>query len=211
MVVELVAANGVGPTVAAAERRLVSGGRASLDYEVAFSDDLLRAALKLSEAVGDLYSLIHAAGMIAAMRRELTDDETIESVSLGAGPSGACDLVTNRRVAEFKFQHWRSSNNAARQRELTADVVRLALDDSGKPRYLYLLDTSRPLAWLASNRRNLDKLLRSTRHAGLLPSIRRAIGEVVTVQDVWDRVGDEITVKSLRKLAPEVFGASGAT
>lgn len=125
--------------------------------------------------------------MLAAMRVVLNEDERIESLSLGAGATGQPDLVSSHRVAEFKFQRW-TGNDGARQRELVADVLRLAADSSGKPRYLYLLDKTRPLQWLQTNKRHLGSLLASTRHEGLLQETRARYGGVETVADLWKRV-----------------------
>lgn len=99
LVARLVDGAGIGPTVAAVERRLEGETRAELVAEQDLGDELLRGAMAVTRAIGNLYALVHAAGMLAAMRVILDDDETIESLSLGAGASGRPDLVTTKRVA----------------------------------------------------------------------------------------------------------------
>lgn len=201
LVARLVDGAGIGPTVAAVERRLEGETRAQLLAEEDLGDELLRGAMAVTRAIGDLYALVHAAGMIAAMRVILDDDERIESLSLGAGATGKPDLVTNNRVAEFKFQRW-TGNDGARQRELVADVIRLAIDASGRPRCLYLLDKTRPLRWLGNSTRNLKSLLGSTRHAPLLDDVARVYGSVETVAELWRLIDPPITVVGLTEVSP---------
>lgn len=202
-VLRIVQAKGIGATIRSTEGRLRGTTKAALAHETALTDDLLRGAMALTMATSDLYALVHAAGILVAIRYLLDPDEVIESLSLGAGATGQPDLVTDRRVAEFKFQRWKGQSDGARQRELVADVLRLATDDSGKSRELYLLDKTIPERWLGSNRRNLTSLLGSTRHASLLDRATRRFGPVVTVAELWARIEPAITVVSLVDLAPE--------
>lgn len=201
LVAALVEGAGIGPTVAGVERRLTRQRKAQLELIEDLGDELLRGAMAVTRAIGDLYALVHAAGMLAAMREILDDDEEIESLSLGAGASGQPDLVTSKRVAEFKFQRW-NGNDGARERELVADVIRLATDPSGRDRCLYLLDKSRPLAWLQSNKRNLKSLLGKTRHEPLLRDVQQTYGGVVTVAELWARIDPPITVVGLADVSP---------
>ncbi|SRR6266550_4167304 len=88
--------------------------------EVGFG--LLQAALELKEVAGQINVLIHAAGILAALPSILKDSETVQTLSLGAGNTGRrFDLVTNRRIAEFKFIHWRGGAEAIRQNSLFKD------------------------------------------------------------------------------------------
>src|SRR6266511_3684216 len=62
--------------------------------------------------------------------------------SLGPGndKSRPFDLETNRRVAEFKVALW-SGGDMMRKRGVTADLVRLALDESGRRPELWFAGT----------------------------------------------------------------------
>jgi hypothetical protein len=153
--------------------------------------------------LGDIFALIHAAGMLVALPIILTDPEDrIESLSLGAGATGEPDLITNHRVAEFKFQRW-TGNDGARKRELVGDVMRLALDDSCKSRYLYLLDATRPKKWLASTKADLAKVVGQGRHAATLGLIRRQLGDnATTVAQLWNGINPPIEVVSLTQICP---------
>ena len=51
----------------------------------------------------------------------------VEYVSLGAGNTGReFDLETNRRIAEFKFIHWRGGAESIRQNQLFKDFYLVA-------------------------------------------------------------------------------------
>jgi hypothetical protein len=76
---------------------------------------------------------IHALGILLALPEileVLEVGEVVEELSLGAGNTGrAFDLVTNVRVAEFKFIKWRGGAEAIRQNGLFVDVFHLACSE----------------------------------------------------------------------------------
>jgi hypothetical protein len=68
---------------------------------------LLQALLELKRVSGQINVSIHAVGVILSLCAILRPHELVESLSLGAGNTGrSFDLVTNRRIAEFKFIRW---------------------------------------------------------------------------------------------------------
>jgi hypothetical protein len=70
----------------------------------------------------------------------LEDDEEIISLSLGAGNTGKkSDLITNKRIAEFKFVDWKGGPESIRQNRLFKDFVYLLWEPGDKKRELYLL------------------------------------------------------------------------
>lgn len=94
----------------------------------------------------------------------LDEGEVVESVSLGADNARSpFDLVTDRRIAEFKFIHWRKKGNAVREKTLFQDFFRLAREQTDKRKYLYLLGTETARRFLAGDR-NIMKVLDRNRH-----------------------------------------------
>lgn len=132
---------------------------------------LIKAAVELKTLAGQVSVLIHAAGILTALPRILRNAEVVESLSLGAGNTGrSFDLETNRRIAEFKFIHWRGGPETIRQNSLFKDFYYLAEAGGRKVRFLYLLELERPLQFLRGGRslasvmsRN-SKLNRDFRH-----------------------------------------------
>jgi hypothetical protein len=101
-------------------------------------------------------------------------DETVEYVSLGAGNTGReFDLETNRRIAEFKFIHWRGGAESIRQNQLFKDFYLLAESTSRKRKYLYVLGTHTPLRFLNGGRK-LDSVL--SRNVKLLNDLQTQHG-----------------------------------
>lgn len=112
----------------------------------------LEAAFELKRSVSELNTFIHAVGIIASLPHVLTSGEVVESVSLGAGNTGKdFDLETNLRVAEFKFITWKG-NDAVRQDNLFADLVKLCLHPSEKQKFLYLTGADLALKFLEGKR-----------------------------------------------------------
>jgi hypothetical protein len=72
------------------------------------SESTLGAALEVKEVMGQINVVVHTLGILNALPYILKDGEVIESVSLGAdNASSEFDLITNMRIAEFKFITWR--------------------------------------------------------------------------------------------------------
>jgi hypothetical protein len=61
-------------------------------------------------------------------------------------------LETDRRVAEFKFIHWRGGADAIRQNSLFKDYYLLAEHPTKKRKELFVLDTTHPLKFLRGGR-----------------------------------------------------------
>src|SRR5262249_17298856 len=123
------------------------------------SENALTSAGQLKRLVGQLNVVIHALGIMLCLPKILEAGEIIKSVSLGAGNTGRpFDLETDRRVAEFKFITWRGGAETIRQNSLFKDFYLLAEHDTLKKKYLYVLETSRPLKFLNGGRA-LDSVL----------------------------------------------------
>lgn len=115
--------------------------------------DLLSSALKVKKAASQINVIIHAVGILLALPHILTEDEHVESLSLGAGNTGrSFDLETNKRVAEFKFINWQGGSEATRQNSLFKDFYELAEYEEDKQRYLYVIGKQIPLRFFNGSR-----------------------------------------------------------
>lgn len=126
-------------------------GAKSVDAGV--TSDLLSAAYAVKRVAGQINVLIHAVGGLLLLPKSMEPGKKIEYVSLGAGSSGrAFDLETDRRVAEFKFIHWRGEADTIRQNSLFKDFYLLAENPTPKRKELYVLDTRYPHKFLRAGR-----------------------------------------------------------
>ncbi len=83
-------------------------------------------------------------------------------------------METNRRIAEFKFIHWRGGAESIRQNQLFKDFYLLAESTSKKRKYLYVLGTKTPLHFLNGGRK-LESVL--SRNVKLLNDLQARHGD----------------------------------
>jgi hypothetical protein len=173
----------LGQTQAPAELQTLLGGAAATDDAIAGAGELKRIA-------GQIYVAIHALGILLTLPHLLEPGESIEYVSLGAGNTGRrFDLETDRRVAEFKFIRWRGGSESIRQNALFKDFFLLAEHPTRKRKYIYVLETERPLRFL-NGRRALSSVLKDAR---LAAAFREKHGERYhTVSDYFRPVGGRL-------------------
>ncbi|MFC7617279.1 hypothetical protein ACFQV2_31510 [Actinokineospora soli] len=130
------------------------------------SDELLEAALIVRRDVGRVSDVIHATVIALALPKILEPGEVITNrPSLGPGndKTRPFDLETDRRIAEFKVALW-SGGDMARKRTLTADLVHLALDQSGRRPELWVAGAE-PIRFLQTSTSPVGDLLsRTSRH-----------------------------------------------
>lgn len=164
--------------------------------------DLIAAARTIKSLAGQVNVVMHAAGILLSLPHILERGEKVESLSLGAGNTGReHDLVTDRRIAEFKFIDWQPSRNAIRENVLFADVFSVATPDTEKRRIVYVLGTERPMHFLRGGRALRSVLSRSSK-------VRREFyglyGEdgFATVREYWATVCDRVEIVDLQKLVP---------
>jgi hypothetical protein len=103
--------------------------------------DTLGAALTVRDAFGRVSDVIHALLITLALPRILEPGETVTvrpSLAAGNDPGRKFDLETDRRVAEFKVSGWTGSD-AMRKRGTFVDLVHVALDESPREKYVYVL------------------------------------------------------------------------
>lgn len=180
----------------AAERTIASHG---------IDEAVLHRALTIKDLAGQIHVVIHTVGMLVALPHILERAERIESVSLGAGNTGReYDLVTDRRIAEFKFIQWRGADSI-RQNNLFIDLFNLASAETDRRRYMYVVDREHPDRFLAS-RRALSSVLSG--NAAAAARFRALHGErFKTVADYYAAyVKDRVEIVDLRAIVP-AFGA----
>lgn len=151
------------------ERDLVdtdSSTASTVTSTAGLSEELLEAALIVRRDVGRVSDVIHATVIALALPKILEPGEVISNrPSLGPGndKTRPFDLETNRRVAEFKVALW-SGGDVMRKRTLTADLVHLALDQSGRRPELWVAGTE-PTRFLRTSTSLVGDLLsRASRH-----------------------------------------------
>lgn len=104
------------------------------------SDELVAAAMLVRPHAGWPYDLIHATVITVALPRILEPGEQVTvkpCLAAGNDPGRMYDLVTSRRIAEFRVSIWKGAD-AARKKGTFANLVQLALDESGKKAQLFV-------------------------------------------------------------------------
>ncbi|MCH7588826.1 MAG: hypothetical protein IIC78_12460 [Chloroflexi bacterium] len=165
--------------------------------------ELLLAAAGVKDASAQIDVVIHAVGILYSLPYLLVKSEFIEAISLGAGnAAGEHDLITSRRLAEFKFIRWRTKGNAVREKSVFEDFVKLVMADTTKDKYLYLLDgskTSKFLSGKSSTVRLLDRSLKLTERYK-----RRYQNRFPTVGDFYREFANEISMVDLPDVVPGI-------
>lgn len=102
---------------------------------------LYEAALVVKRISAQIDEMVHASGIIKCLPHILEDDEIIEDLSLASGADGAgIDVVTNKRIAEFKFSVWQEGKaNGMRRRHVFGDLVQLFINNSNKKKEVYVM------------------------------------------------------------------------
>jgi hypothetical protein len=166
--------------------------------------EALAAAATLKRLAGQVNTAIHALGILLCLPHILEPEETVEYVSLGASNTGReFDLETNRRIAEFKFIHWRGGPESIRQNSIFKDFFLLAEADTNKRKYLYVLDTQHPLKFLNGGRAlrsvlSLDSKVRERLHAKYGDKFQK-------VREYYQIHENEITIADVSPWIPELI------
>jgi len=170
----------------------------------AITDNLLTSALLVKDMASQIDVTLHAVGILLSLPHILDSGERVESLSLGAGNTpGGHDLVTDRRIAEFKFTRWRG-RDAARQSHLFVDLFNLASADTDKLRCMYVAGIEAPLRFL-KGRRSLDSVL--GKHAALATRFRELHGDkYARVGDYYKSVAGRVAIVDLVKILPALAG-----
>ena len=115
--------------------------------------DVYSNALEAKKIFSQLNTIIHATGILLYSSRILQKGEIIESMSLGAGNTNKdFDLVTNIRIAEFKFIEWKG-RDSIRQNSLFCDFYKLYKYKTNKKKELYINDEDEVKKFLRGKRK----------------------------------------------------------
>ena len=136
--------------------------------EIVTNQSTYEAAIIIKKASAQINEIVHAFGIINCLPSILQEGEIVESLSLASAASGeGIDLVTNIRIAEFKFSEWQKSNaNGTRKRAICADYVSLLLNDDPRKKELYVFDAERISLYLQSKKAEWKHVL--SKHPKLL-------------------------------------------
>jgi hypothetical protein len=166
--------------------------------------DALAAAGLMKQLVGQINVVIHALGILLCLPQLLQTGEVVESVSLGAGNTGKpFDLITNRRLAEFKFIAWQGGPESIRQNSVFKDFYYLAEADSPKSKHLYVLGTGLPLKFLKGGR-SLDSVL--SKNVTFKNDFRAKYPDYSVVRDYYLPRKDRVLVEDVSPMVPGLLG-----
>jgi hypothetical protein len=168
-----------------------------------FGASSLHAALSIKKVAGQINVIIHAIGIINALPYILETDEVIEYVSLGAGNTGKeFDLVTNKRVAEFKFINWKGADTI-RQNNTFKDFFNLVEYETHLRKCLYLLDKSMFIRFM-NNNRSLESVL--SKNMSIHNRFRKLYGDkYAKVSDYYKDKHNQVEVSDLNALCGSIF------
>jgi hypothetical protein len=126
-----------------------------------FDGQLFDASLIVKYATNQINEIVHATGIIKCLPKILDENEVVLDLSLASGSEGSgFDLVTNLRIAEFKFSRWQEdSTNGMRKRQIFIDFVHLLMNESTKRKQLYVYGAEKIKIYLQSKRANWKKTL----------------------------------------------------
>lgn len=148
--------NSLTKSLAELENEIVGAdAQESLSFclEKDINDNFVDSALAIKKVAGEINVIIHASGILHALKDILKTGEIVESVSLGAGNTGRkFDLETNFQVAEFKFIDWKGGAESIRQNGIFKDFFELAEYETDKTKNLYVVGTHHPLKFLNGGR-----------------------------------------------------------
>lgn len=162
---------------------------------------LLESALLVKKTAAQINVITHAVGILLLLPYILVEGEVIEYVSLGAGNTGRkFDLETNKRIAEFKFIHWKGGSETIRKNAAFKDFYYLAEEATGKERYFYVIGTKYVLAFL-----NGERSLRSvmSRNIPLSNDFNQRYGTRFTkVRDYYQFRAERVSIKDVSAYIP---------
>lgn len=128
--------------------------------EIPNQHELFKAALMIKKLSAQIDEIVHATGIINCLPKILEHGEIIESLSLASGAEGeGIDLITNKRIAEFKFAIWQQKGNGMRKRQVFADCVNLFLFETDKKKELYVVGAEVIEKYFQSRRASWRKTL----------------------------------------------------
>lgn len=175
----------------------------SINNKENISSEMLNAALEVKSVMGQINVIIHTLGIINSLPYILDEDEIIESVSLGADNSSSeFDLITNKRIAEFKFITWRG-NDSTRLKTTFVDYYNLVEYKTDKDKYLYLIDCNNFKKFLGGRRRFTNILSKNTNIAKEFEEKYK--GKYNYINEYYSENCSKVKLISLKDLIPDIF------
>lgn len=161
----------------------------------------LGSAQNMRANLGQLDVITHALGILLSLPGLLDDDEQLVELSLGAGNTGkGFDLVTDKRIAEFKLIEWKGGPESIRQNSVFQDFLKLLWDESGKRKQLYLNGTEIALKFFKGGRALSSVLSRNNR---LMQGFNGRYGsEFRTVGEFFVKYQNSVEIIDLRDMIP---------
>jgi hypothetical protein len=118
--------------------------KSSIVKEQSYPDlsEIYKSALDIKKLSAQIDEIVHATGIIQCLPKILKQGEKVIDLSLASGADGeGIDLITDKRIAEFKFARWQESKaNGMRKRQVFADLVNLYLHPTTKSKELYVFN-----------------------------------------------------------------------
>ncbi len=136
---------------------LIGKGRS----EIIDLNNVYEAALEVKRLSAQIDEIVHSTGIIKCLPYILSEDEKVIDLSLAAGADGdGIDLVTNKRIAEFKFSRWQLGvANGMRKRQVFADLVNLYLHPTNKSKELYVFNANKIKSFFSSKKATWKNVL----------------------------------------------------
>ena len=169
--------------------------------EITEPKHLFEAALEVKRISAQIDEMVHASGIIKCLPLILEEDEVIEDLSLASGADGeGIDLVTNKRIAEFKFSVWQVGKaNGMRRRQVFGDLVQLYINPSKKKKEVFVMSYAMVIKFL-KGRSKWEKVL--SKSGSLKENLELHLSknrfDVNTVNDIFNISG--VQVKDIEEI-----------
>ena len=144
-------------TLGLVKQQLIGKGKSGIISQ----PNLFEAAVEIKKQFAQIDEIVHAAGIIKILPFILDEGEIVVDLSLAAGAEGeGFDLVTNKRIAEFKFSRWQADGaNGTRKRQVFADFVNLLLNPTKLKKQLFVHNAEKIEYFLKSKRAKWQNVL----------------------------------------------------
>ncbi len=172
------------------------------------SKDNLKVLFDAKKVFGRIHEVIHAWGLLLCLDQILKIGETIENSSLTASARAEFDLVTDQRIAEFKFARWPGKVNASTKRGIINDYLHLLMAEQTihghRKKYLYAFDTDKIIQFLNGNQGMNSLLSKSVQLKAKFDDFQNQVGKSFsTIKELHAAYGDQIIIVDLKAYFPE--------
>ncbi|MFA7380148.1 MAG: hypothetical protein WC150_06785 [Bacteroidia bacterium] len=165
--------------------------------------DIYNSALEIKKMSAQIDEIVHATGIIQCLPKILKKGEKVIDLSLAS--SGGIDLLTDKRVAEFKFSRWqKNSANGSRARGVFADLVGLyAFQNTKLKKEIYVIDKNQIVHFFETSNSSWREKL--SKHKRVLKNFENSLtekklSEINTVSDVYKLIQLNVKVYDIELL-----------